>query len=180
MAAVKSAGPLAKPPVPTAKSGLKFLIVFLAFNKLEINLNGKPMFFNKLPLSNPAIFKPTILKPACGTFSISIFPFAPMNKNSASGNLFLISSAMAIAGKICPPVPPPLIKMRISLFSPKGRKSLLCMFSFVSILFFKVPFGDLGDYAISFISSIFCFLPIPSSSYTWILELTFKMIPNCK
>ena len=35
------------------------------------------------------------------------------------------------------------------------------------------------NHAISFISSILCFLPIPSSSYTWILELTFKIIPNC-
>ena len=49
------AGPEAKPPVPTAKSGLKFLIIFLAFHKLEIILKGRPRFLSKFPLSNPAI-----------------------------------------------------------------------------------------------------------------------------
>ena len=55
---------------------------------------------------------PTISYPACGTFSISIFPTAPTNNMETDGFLRLISSAMATAGKICPPVPPPEIITR--------------------------------------------------------------------
>ena len=45
---------------------------------------------------------------AAGTFSISIRPSAPTNNISAWGTCLLISFAIATAGKICPPVPPPL------------------------------------------------------------------------
>ena len=100
LAAMNKAGPLAKPPVPTAKSGWNSLMIFLALSKLEITLNGKLILAKRFPLSNPAMFNPSILKPACGTFSISIFPLAPMNKNSASGKRFCISCAMATAGKM--------------------------------------------------------------------------------
>jgi len=50
-----------------------------------------------------------ILYPAAGTLSISILPFAPTNKMSVSAASNFRALAIAIAGKICPPVPPPLI-----------------------------------------------------------------------
>ena len=109
-------------------------MVFFAFIRLEITLKGSLKLLNKFPLSNPAMFNPTILYPACGTFSISIFPFAPMNKNSAFGNLFLISSAMATAGKMCPPVPPPLMRIRGAGF---GLRVFVCC-SWFDIYFFDV------------------------------------------
>ena len=64
------------------------------------------IFYQRTSL-NPDISNPFILYPACGTFSISIFPFAPTNKISISGSVFFKAFAIAIAGKICPPVPPP-------------------------------------------------------------------------
>src|SRR4030095_17212026 len=72
-------------------------------------LKGKPIFFIKELLLNPAISNPMILYPACGTFAISIFPFAPTNNISIVLSFFFKALAFAIAGKICPPVPPPAI-----------------------------------------------------------------------
>ena len=79
--------------------------------------------------------KPSILYPACGTFSISIFPLAPTNKILTFGFLLLISSAIAIAGKICPPVPPPEITTRsiiviyLSAFGSAVDSSLFFLYS---------------------------------------------------
>src|SRR5690606_3367397 len=53
--------------------------------------------------------RPSIGKPAAGTFSISIFPSAPTNRNWASLSRSRTALAMAMAGKMCPPVPPPEI-----------------------------------------------------------------------
>jgi hypothetical protein len=80
-------------------------------------LNGKPIFFIKELLLNPAISSPMILYPACGTFSISIFPFAPTNNTSIELSFFFKALAIAIAGKICPPVPPPAIIKRLLIQS---------------------------------------------------------------
>ena len=107
--AILSTGPLANPPVPTATSGLNAFMIFLAFHKLIITLNGKLKFFNVKLRCKPLIHKPFIGYPASGTFSISILPLAPTKRISELGLIALIAFAIAIAGKICPPVPPPLI-----------------------------------------------------------------------
>src|SRR5688572_3735206 len=62
------------------------------------------------------MFSPTIRYPAAGTFSISILPRAPTKRISFLALVFFKAFAMAMAGKICPPVPPPLITTRISGF----------------------------------------------------------------
>jgi len=56
---------------------------------------------------------PLIAYPACGTFSISILSFAPTNKMSIVVSIFFKAFAIAIAGKMCPPVPPPAIMIRL-------------------------------------------------------------------
>ena len=60
---------------------------------------------------------PIILYPAAGTFSISILPAAPTNKSSIPGTCFSSAAAMAMAGKICPPVPPPAIMAFIFIYA---------------------------------------------------------------
>lgn len=66
------------------------------------------MFLGEAERLSPSMGSPTISKPSLGTFSISILPMAPTKRNWAPGNLIFSALAMATAGKICPPVPPPL------------------------------------------------------------------------
>src|SRR5690606_33394507 len=63
----------------------------------------------------PWISRPTISYPAAGTLSISIFPLAPTNRSTVSGAKRFNALAMAMAGKICPPVPPPLMMIRLPI-----------------------------------------------------------------
>ena len=67
-------------------------------NKLINNFIGSKIFLNLLNLSNPEIHSPTIENPAFGTFSISILPFAPTNKNFIFGKLVFSPLAMDKAG----------------------------------------------------------------------------------
>src|SRR5579875_386647 len=93
--------------------------------KLFTSLKGKPIFFIKELLLKPAISIPFISYPACGTFSISILPTAPTNNISLAGFIFFNALAMAMAGKICPPVPPPAIIIRCAALprpGPVGRE----------------------------------------------------------
>ena len=57
----------------------------------------------------PLTGNPLISYPACGTLCISIRPLAPTKRIFASGLAALMALAMETAGKICPPVPPPLM-----------------------------------------------------------------------
>ena len=75
----------------------------------ELTLKGKSKFLLSKFLCKPLIQSPTILNPELGTFSISILSSAPTNRNLTSFSFLSIAFAIAIAGKICPPVPPPLI-----------------------------------------------------------------------
>ncbi len=59
--------------------------------------------------SNPLTGSPTILYPAAGTRSISMRPSAPTNNISTSGIRRRNALAIDSAGKMWPPVPPPLI-----------------------------------------------------------------------
>src|SRR5690606_9990196 len=123
-AATCNKGPLAYPPTPITTCGLNWLISFRALNKLLMTFTGNKAFLTVSRRCKPLIQSPSILNPAAGTFSISIRPFAPTNKNSASASRLRKACAIAMAGKICPPVPPPLIMYLcdgiISLFSGFG------------------------------------------------------------
>jgi hypothetical protein len=55
--------------------------------------------------------------PAFGTFSISILPWAPINNMSILLSSCLSAFAIEMAGKICPPLPPPLIIIFLALSS---------------------------------------------------------------
>ena len=83
-------------------------MILRALYKLEITLNGNKRLSTVSLRCKPLIHNPSIGYPAAGTFSISIRPLAPTNRISAAGATSLIAFAMATAGKICPPVPPPL------------------------------------------------------------------------
>ncbi len=78
-------GPLAKPPVPIATSGLNCFMILLAFHKLLINLKAKDKLSTVIFLCTPEIHRPFISNPACGIFSISILSLAPTNRKLASG-----------------------------------------------------------------------------------------------
>ena len=65
---------------------------------------------------SPTIGNPSILNPAAGTFSISILPSAPTKRISLSGLISLSWDAIEMAGKMWPPVPPPLMMTRIGLY----------------------------------------------------------------
>src|SRR5690606_19370138 len=80
-----------------------------AFHMLWITRQGKPTFFHNALRWKPRMGSPVISYPAAGTFSISIFPSAPTKRKRVSGALSFTAFAMAMAGKMCPPVPPPLI-----------------------------------------------------------------------
>ncbi len=79
-------------------------------------LNGNNKFCNDNERLNPLIHNPFILKSALGTISISILLIAPTNKTFVSGFIFLKPLAIARAGYICPPVPPPE-KMSLNAFT---------------------------------------------------------------
>ena len=120
--------------------------------KLFTSFQGKLIFFIKELLLNPAISIPSILYPACGTFSISIFPLAPTNSTSVPVSFFRIALAIAMAGKICPPVPPPA--MIIRLFIPLTNNIILvgffCELNVHFIYIFTQPIP------------VHCFLPPPA------------------
>ena len=103
-----STGPLANPPTPTTNSGRKRRRMRRAFHRELISLNGNNQLRRLRQLrSTPVIQSPLMAYPAAGTFSISIRPLAPTNRMSHCGCRRLISSAMAKAGWMWPPVPPP-------------------------------------------------------------------------
>ena len=108
-----NSGPLAYPPTPTATSGSKSFTIEFALFKLLINLRGNDKLSRLNSRLIPAIGNPIIMNPAAGTFSISILPSAPTNNISISLFTAFNALAMAMAGKMCPPVPPPLITTRM-------------------------------------------------------------------
>lgn len=71
-------------------------------------LSNTMIFLGDAERLSPSMGSPKISKPSLGTFSISILLMAPTNRNRAPGNFIFSALAMATAGKICPPVPPPL------------------------------------------------------------------------
>ena len=95
--------------------GWKLRKIFRAFQKLWMVLSNTIIFLGDAERLSPSIGSPMISKPSLGTFSISILPMAPKNRNWAPGNFIFSALAMATAGKICPPVPPPL-KMNFGAF----------------------------------------------------------------
>ena len=109
------------PPTPTTTSGLNSFTTFFAALRLARSLNGAlrsfRMFRRLSCLCRPTTGRPTILYPAAGTFSISIFPSAPTKRISVSGFSSFSLSAMEMAGKMCPPVPPPLTMALMALYS---------------------------------------------------------------
>ena len=115
--AAHSRGALAYPPTPMAMSGRKLPSTFPAILTLFSTLNGRARFeMDRLRL-RPATGRPMILYPAAGTFSISILPSAPTKRISLSGLASRSFSAIERAGKMWPPVPPPLIIAFIFLYS---------------------------------------------------------------
>ena len=97
------------------------------------------MFFNKCLRSKPQIGNPLISYPAAGTRCISILPRAPTKRIFASGRFALIALAIDIAGKICPPVPPPLMiilsSFSIILFSSVLSQHLPFIVSAIMLIF---------------------------------------------
>src|ERR1700761_1858402 len=118
------------------------------------------------------MLSPIILYPADGTFSISIRPLAPTNNISEAGSSCFKALAIAIAGKMCPPVPPPLM---IILF-PDSILDYTDYFFFDSTDYFSSGLSDFSDFrtytATSLISPTITFF---GSS---ISRLTDNMIPN--
>ena len=111
-------------------------------------LNGKPIFFIKELLLNPSISIPFILYPACGTFSISIFPFAPTNNISISGAFLFNALAIAMAGKICPPVPPPAISHGAPRPVSNGGKFAVYICYLLTIVSYILSFTHLSVFFI--------------------------------
>ena len=109
-AAALSVGAEAYPPTPTTTCGRNSFMIFFTLCLLRMKSIITPMFFG---LHNgrisPRTGRPLISYPASGTRVISILPSAPMKSISASGCFALTAFAILMAGKICPPVPPPLI-----------------------------------------------------------------------
>ena len=87
-------------------------------------LNNTAKFLKRFFRLKPLMGNPLMSYPAAGTRCISILPNAPTKSICASGRLAFRALAMATAGKICPPVPPPLIII-LKLFS------ILCLFGLV-------------------------------------------------
>ena len=115
-AAAHKVGPLAYPPTPTATSGRKSRTIRRAIRRLLHSRHNTLKLANGLLRLKPLTGRPLIGYPAAGTFSISMRLSAPTNNISASGHFTFIALAIEIAGKICPPVPPPLIKTLIVRF----------------------------------------------------------------
>ena len=111
------------------------------------------IFLGEAERLSPSMGRPMISKPSLGTFSISILPMAPTKRNWAPGNLIFSALAMATAGKICPPVPPPLkinlvefwtgvvflvaFDMPMLFYTPAVRVSSCCCFS--SCTYLEIP-----------------------------------------
>src|SRR6202521_5191476 len=116
---VSNIGPAAYPPTPNAAMGLCFLNTRAASSMAGASL--KRFFSSVLP---PLPFSPATRNvssgsPACGTSFISIPRFVPTSTTSLSLPRDNHSLAIAIAGKTCPPVPPPAINS----FTPMSHKS---------------------------------------------------------
>jgi len=96
----------------------------MVFNKLDTNGDGvisrkefdayNAKHFKELDTNKDG--KLTLEELTGGTFSISIFPFAPMKRISVKGSSFLSAFAMASAGNMCPPVPPPAMMILRAMF----------------------------------------------------------------
>src|SRR5580704_3218622 len=103
-------GPAAYPPTPNAATGWCLLRMRIASSKPGPRI---ARFFASvtppLPLSPPAR-SVSSGSPAWGTSFISIPRWVPTSTTSLSLPLDNHSRAIAIAGKTCPPVPPPAIK----------------------------------------------------------------------
>src|SRR5882757_8220397 len=103
-------GPAAYPPTPNAATGLCLLRMRIASSRPGPRI---ARFFASvappLPLS-PAARSVSSGSPAWGTSFISIPRCVPTSTTSLSLPLDNHSRAIAIAGKTCPPVPPPAIK----------------------------------------------------------------------
>src|ERR1700736_92521 len=107
---VSNIGPAAYPPTPKAAMGLCFLNTRAASSMAGASL--KRFFSSVLPPFpfSPATRSVSSGSPACGTSFISIPRFVPTNTTSLSLPRDNHSRAIAIAGKTCPPVPPPAIR----------------------------------------------------------------------
>ena len=98
-------------------------MIFFALRKLFHKLTNTFTFRSVNFRCNPRTGNPSIGNPASGTFSISIFPSAPTNKISTSLSKRFKAFAIDNAGKICPPVPPPLTITRFIYNMFKNRLS---------------------------------------------------------
>ena len=98
------------------RSGRNSFTIRRAFHWLRNSFTITAKFFQMCFRSNPATGRPMIRYPASGTRCISIRPSAPTKRISASGRSSLTALAIDTAGKMCPPVPPPLIMTRGPLF----------------------------------------------------------------
>src|SRR5580704_15115443 len=103
-------GPAAYPPTPNAATGLCLLRMRIASSRPGPRI---ARFFASVappfPLS-PAARRVSSGSPAWGTSFISIPRCVPTSTTSLSLPLDNHSRAIAIAGKTCPPVPPPAIR----------------------------------------------------------------------
>src|ERR1700730_18194617 len=121
---VSNIGPAAYPPTPNAATGLCFLNTRAASSMAGASLKR---FFSSVPPPlpfSPATRSVSSGSPACGTSFISIPRFVPTSTTSLSLPRDNHSRAIAMAGKTCPPVPPPAINsfMPISL-KPTSHKT---------------------------------------------------------
>src|ERR1700681_708417 len=115
---VSNIGPAAYPPTPNAATGLCFLNTRAASSMAGASLKR---FFSSVPPPlpfNPATRSVSSGSPACGTSFISIPRVVPTSTTSLSVPRDNHSRAIAIAGKTCPPVPPPAINS----FTPMSHK----------------------------------------------------------
>ena len=109
--APSTAGPLTYPPVPITMSAPNFLIIPFA-STLALKAMYAFAALRCSPRMPWARLKPRTLinamsNPSRGTRLLSMPSSVPINSSFASGSRFWISFAMAMAGLICPPVPPP-------------------------------------------------------------------------
>ena len=140
--AASSVAALAYPPTPTAMSGAKSRIIFFTRRLALRKSRATPMFdSDHNGRLKPRTGSPTISYPAAGTRCISILPSAPTKSIFASGRFAFIALAIDTAGKICPPVPPPLT-MTLNSFS-----IVMCFFQITKLIIFS----DKADYCAFFI-----------------------------
>src|SRR5665647_1139398 len=106
------AGPATYPPDPIATLGLNLILISNDCIRDIHNFKGNNKFSKFNFLEKPFIHIDLNLNPNLGTNLPSILDLVPINIISESGSIFLILSATAIAGKRCPPVPPPAKRNR--------------------------------------------------------------------